>query len=152
MSVWRVLVCGISLGFKLVYWVICGIKGPKLTFYCKCKFHVHKIRGTVVFSLKTARLPVNLGSILLKVKQLVWKMHQEMCHSLLTTSAFSPTLSIQNKHLLALTITDLCNPHIWLNVHLKISESIGWFIVKAFLHSNRIIIYYRLVSLYLSPV
>lgn len=141
---------GISLGFKLVYWVtvhlqhrykcslIWGIKGPKLLLQVQVSCSQEEQRNWFFFffTLKTARLPVTLGSILLKVKQLVWKMHQEMCHSLLTTSAFSPTLHVQNK---TVALTDLCNPHTWLNVCFKISELIGWFIVIAFifLHSNR---------------
>jgi len=55
--------------------LVSGIEGPKLTFNLQvqvsCSQDKRNCFFVVFFTLKTARLPVTLGSILLKVKQLV---------------------------------------------------------------------------------
>lgn len=77
-------------------------------------------RNCFFLNIENHQLPVILGSILLKVKQLVWKMRQEIWNVPFTSHhfLFQPytSYSIQDSgtlkwitQILALPISDLCN-------------------------------------------
>ncbi len=103
----------------------------------QAQFHLFT-RGTVFvfFTLKTARLPVTLGSILLKVKQLVWKMHRENWNV-----PFTSPLPLSDLHFIYKTRRWHIYLHRWLNVHFYISEYIGWFGVTVFVFYNSRIVF-----------